>query len=83
MNKEWREMTISEKKDLLVRQIESDVFDIHNHVCFLLNFCGLPQEKATELSNHYNEIEKIITEYSKKNFIVINDDVIEKLELAE
>ncbi len=32
-------------------------------VCYLLNFCVLPQETADELSKHYNAIYKLIKEW--------------------
>lgn len=64
--KAFNAMTKSEKKNELCRQIKNAVsLEIHSNVCYMLNFCDLPQETATELSVHYNAINKIISEFEK------------------
>lgn len=70
----WKDMDRFEQKTNLVRHIKSDLFDIHSNVCYLLNFCGLTQEEANKLSQHYNAIDEIITNYSKKKFNVRVDE---------
>lgn len=40
-------------------------FTIHGNTCYMLNFCGLTQEEATEMSEHYNRINEIVTAYRK------------------
>ncbi len=64
---EWKKMTIQEKKEYLIIQIQNAIgLDIHNNVCFLLNFCGMTQEMATELAKHYNAIDEIIEDFKNQ-----------------
>lgn len=64
--KEWRSMSRSERRDKLISDIESAVsLGIHGNVCYLLNFCNLPQEKADELCGHYNAVCKILEEWQE------------------
>lgn len=59
-----KNMTRKKQRDKLVNEIKSAVYlNIHGNVCYLLNFCGLPQETADELSKHYNAIYKLIKEW--------------------
>lgn len=66
--KEWNSMTMKQQKEYLTTKILNAVsLDIHSNVCYLLNFCGLPQETATELSKHYNAINEIISKFQEED----------------
>lgn len=66
-SRKFNAMTKSEKKNELCRKISNAIYlDIHSNVCYMLNFCDMPQEIATELSEHYNAIKKIIYEWKDK-----------------
>ena len=57
-------MTKGEKRKELCRQIKNAIgIDIHPNVCYLLNFCDMPQELATKLSEHYSAIYQKIKEW--------------------
>lgn len=64
---EWKNMTMQEQKEYLITKIQNAIgLDIHNNVCYLLNFCGLPQKTATELAKHYNAIDEIIEDFKNQ-----------------
>ena len=64
--KQWEDMSKNEQRAELVRRIKNAIYlDIHSSVCYLLNFCDLPQETATELSVHYNAINETIADWFK------------------
>lgn len=66
-SEEWSKMSRAEQRDKLVMDIENAVsLGIHSNVCYLLNFCNLPKEMATELCSHYNAITEILYEWQKK-----------------
>ncbi len=46
-----------------VKYIRNNVYSIHSTVCYLLNFGGLGQARATEISEHYNKINEIFRGY--------------------
>lgn len=46
-----------------VDKITNNVYWIHSGVCYLLNFGGLGQARATELSQYYNKINEIFRGY--------------------
>lgn len=63
-SKTFNAMSKEEKKNYLCRQIKNAIYnDIHSNVCYMLNFCDMPQEMATELYEHYNAIKSIIKEW--------------------
>lgn len=65
-NKKFNAMSKNEKKNELCRKIRNAIYmDIHSNVCYMLNFCDMPQELATELSEHYNAINQKIKEFEK------------------
>lgn len=65
-NEVFKKMTKEEKKKHLCNKIKNAInLDIHSNVCYLLNFCDMPQEMATKLSEYYNAIYEIITEFSE------------------
>lgn len=66
-SKKFNAMSKEEKKKELCRKIRNAIcLDIHANVCYMLNFCDMPQELATELSEHYNAINKKIKEFAEK-----------------
>jgi hypothetical protein len=64
---EWGKLSTKEQKEKLIREIKNAVyFSIYSNVCYLLNFCGLSQEMADELTKHCNAIRKIVSEFEKE-----------------
>lgn len=64
---EWVKLSPKEQKKHLVIQIKNAIsLGIHSNVCYLLNFCGMSQKMATELANHYNAINEIISDFEKQ-----------------
>lgn len=66
-NRWFNNLSKEGKKHELCRKIRNAVcLEIHSNVCYLLNFCDMPQELATELSEHYNAIDKKIKAWEKE-----------------
>ena len=64
---EWGKLSPEEQKKRLVIQIKNAIsLDIYSNVCYLLNFCGMSQDTATELAKHYNAINEIISDFAKQ-----------------
>lgn len=65
--KEWEKLNAKEQKKRIINRIKNAVgLDIHSNVCYLLNFYGMSQEMADELSEHYNAINKIISDFEEQ-----------------
>ena len=57
--------TMLDQVNKAIKGITNEIYSIHSHVCFLLNFGGLTQEEATDMANHYNAIRDIFRKYRK------------------
>ncbi len=50
-----------------VKEMENSIYFFHSDVCYLLNFGELGQERASEMSDHYNALMDILNEYLEED----------------